>query len=105
MTFPEFTSFVAGVVRSSRFHDRRFDDHFIPQIEYTRDVDRIFRFEQFADGVKSAARSLGLDIEQVPPKPARPYDRYWEFYDPDSKATVEAIYQQDIEAFGYEFEG
>lgn len=105
MTFSGFTAFVEGVVCAGRFYDQRFDDHFIPQIEYTKDADRIFRFERFADGVKSAARLLGVEVKHVPDKRARPYDNYWEFYDAASRARVETIYQQDIDAFGYEFEG
>jgi len=105
MTFSEFTEYVEGVVRTGRFYDRRFDDHFIPQVQYTRDVDRIFHFEAFADGVKSAARLLGIGIDEVPDKRPRPYDNYWEQYDAVAKARVEAIYREDIDAFGYEFEG
>jgi hypothetical protein len=105
MTFSEFTAYVADLVRTGRFYDQRFDDHFIPQVKYTRDVDRIYRFEAFADGVKSAARLLGVEIEEVPEKRTRPYDNYWEFYDAASKARVEAVYREDIDAFGYEFEG
>ena len=105
MTFSEFTAYVEGVVRTGRFYDQRFDDHFIPQVEYTKDVDRVFRFEAFADGVKSVSRLLGVGIVEVPDKRPRPYDNYWEHYDAASKARVEAIYREDIDAFGYEFEG
>jgi len=105
MSFPEFTEYAAGIAISGRFCERRFDDHFIPQIEYTRDVNRIYRFEQFAQGVMSAASLLGLDIEEVPEKPARRHDNYWEYYDAASRARVARVYQDDIDAFGYEFGG
>jgi chondroitin 4-sulfotransferase 11 len=105
MTFSGFTEYAAGIALGGRFYERRFDDHFIPQIEYTRDVNRVYRFEQFAQGVMSVAKILGLDIEEVPAKPARQHDHYWEFYDPASRARVERVYQEDIDAFGYEFEG
>jgi chondroitin 4-sulfotransferase 11 len=105
MTFPEFTEFAAGIVQKGRYYNQRFDDHFIPQIEYTRKVDSIFFFEQFADGVKSAAEQMGVEIDAVPDKPTRPYDNYWEWYDESSRAIVETIYREDIDAFGYEFGG
>ena len=105
MTFSEFTEFAEVMVCRGRYYDQRFADHFIPQIEYTRDIDRIFRFERFADGVMTAACLLGVDIEEVTDKPVRRYDKYWELYDASSRARVEKIYQADIDAFGYEFEG
>ena len=105
MTFSEYTEYAADIVRNGRFYDRKFDDHFIPQISYTTDVNRIFRYEQFAEGVMSVAGLLGVHIEQVPAKPARHYDNYRAFYDPASRARVESMYQEDIDAFGYEFEG
>jgi len=105
MTFSEFTKYAEDVVRNGRFYDRKFDDHFIPQIEYTSDVNRVLRFEQFAEGVTSIAGQLGVHIDKVPEKPARRHDNYWEFYDPASRARVERVYQEDIDAFGYEFEG
>lgn len=103
MTFPEFTARAEAVVSAGRFYDRPFDDHFIPQVEYTKKVDRVFRFEAFAEGIRSAAGLLGVEIGDVPEKKARPYDAYWTFYDAASKARVEKIYRRDIDAFGYQF--
>jgi hypothetical protein len=105
MTFREFADYATGFVRGDCYYSQPLGDHFIPQVEYTTDVDQVFRFEAFADGLKSAARTLGIDIGEVPCRPVRTHIDYWSLYDDVSRALVEDIYRQDIEAFCYEFEG
>lgn len=102
--FDEFVDHVQRVVASGRFYEHEFDDHFIPQVQYTSDVDDVFRFEDFSGSIQKLASKLGLKIGPVAEKQPKPYDKYWQYYDKRSRSVVAETYKEDIEAFGYEFE-
>ena len=103
MTFPEFTELASDVVENGHYYRDRFADHFIPQVEFTRDVDAIYRFEKLEQGLLSAAVILDVDVGRVPAKQKKPHDEYWRFYDSASRSRIEDLYREDIETFGYEF--
>jgi hypothetical protein len=103
LPFAEFVQNAQRIVESGSFYEQEFGDHFIPQTQYTVDVDEVFRFEAFEDGLRAVAVRLGLEIGPIPPKPGKPHDRYWTYYDEQSRATVFDTYRDEIEEFGYTF--
>jgi hypothetical protein len=103
LPFAEFIRNAQRIVDSGSYYEQEFGDHFIPQTQYTVDVDEVFRFEAFEDGLRAVAVRLGLEIGPIPPKPGKPHDRYWTYYDEQSRATVFDTYRDEIEEFGYTF--
>ncbi len=85
------------------YYDQDFGDHFIPQVEYTNDVDDVFRFEDFESGLRSVAQKLGLVIGAIPAKLPKHYDNYWNYYNAQTRDMVARIYQDDISEFDYKF--
>lgn len=103
LPFNDFLETARQAVAKDQYYQQDFDDHFIPQSRYTVDVDDIFRFERFAEGIEAVARRLGIAIDSIAPKEPKPHDRYWEYYDNYGRALVSEIYQEEIEEFGYVF--
>jgi hypothetical protein len=64
-SFPEFVSYARNLVLEKCFYEREFDDHFIPQINYTFDVDDVFRFEKFEQGVRTVAEKLRVEAGSI----------------------------------------
>lgn len=90
-------------VVSGQYYEHEFADHFIPQTEFTRDADDVFKFEFFENGMRSIAAKLSMKLSALEGKPARPYDRYWEHYDSYTRSIIADIYRDEIERFSYEF--
>ncbi len=103
LPFNEFINNVEQVVGRQQYYDQEFGDHFIPQVEYTSDVDDIFRFEDFANGIEKIASRLGVTIVKIPPKKPKYYDNYWEYYNDYTRKVVARVYRNEIHEFGYFF--
>ena len=102
-TFGEFVAHAHKLVSEKCYYEHKFGDHFIPQTDYTLDVDDVFRFEQYGHGVQAVAEKLGLNPVVISSKKAKPSDKYWEFYDNKSRATIHDLYRTEIEEFDYSF--
>ncbi len=103
LPFDIFVENVHKVVDSGLYYDQEFGDHFIPQIEYTGDVDDVFKFECFDNGIKIIASRLGIPMTKIPPKTLKHYDNYWEFYSDSTREIIADIYRDEIDEYGYEF--
>lgn len=103
LPFSEFVENVREVVTNCLYYHQEFADHFIPQVEFTRDANDIFRFEEFESGVNTLAARFGILIDKVPQKKPRHYDNYWEFYNDDTRSLIADIYHEEIDEFGFEF--
>jgi len=103
LPFIKFVENVERVVGDRSFYDLEFGDHFIPQLEYTMDVNDIFRFEKFEPGVREVASKLGVAVGKIPPKKARHYDNYIDFYNDYTRRIIARTYRDEIAEFGYEF--
>jgi len=103
LPFPDFVETARQAVTKRRFYDQDFSDHFIPQVEYTVDVDDIFRFEEFDKSIKVLAAKLGIETEPVPPRKPKPHDRYWTYYDNQTRSVIAEIYREEIEQFDYRY--
>jgi len=66
-------------------------------------VDHIGRLETFDHSVRLIADRIGIRISKVPHANKGQRRGYEEYYDSESREIVAAMYQEDIEAFGYEF--
>ena len=99
--------------------------HIIPQADYLYDtngmllVDYVGRFEMIARDFRHVSDRLGLGVDELPrknvsgmsrfqkllrrkPKEKKPYQDY---YDTGLRDRVGEFYQQDVERFGYSFDG
>ena len=103
ISFEDFVESARSAVISGQYYNQEFADHFIPQLDFTRDADDVFRFESFEDGLRTVAAKLGVELGPLEGKPARPYDRYWEYYDNDTRTIISKTYREEIEKFAYEF--
>lgn len=103
LPFTKFIENVERVVDERLFYSQEFGDHFIPQLEYTSDVDDVFRFENFEDGARQVASRLGLTVRKIPAKKAKHYDNYREFYNDHTRQVIARIYRDEIDEFGYRF--
>ena len=103
LPFSEFVLNAQSLVRSGNYYDQEFGDHFIPQINYTTDVDDVFSFESFAESVHTVAEKLNVQIDPISSKEPKPYDKYWQYYDQKSRLIIAEIYAEEIEQFGFEF--
>lgn len=103
LPFASFIESARHAVINGQFYEQEFGDHFIPQVEYTSDVNDVFRFESFASSVKIIASKLNTPVEKIPPKKPKHYDQYWNYFDSHTRDMVAEIYSDDIREFGYEF--
>lgn len=103
LPFGEFIRNAQRIVNSGGYYDQEFGDHFIPQTHFTVDADDVFKFEAFEGGLRAVAARLGLDTGPIPPKPGKPHDRYWTYYDEQSRSVIFDIYRDEIEQFAYTF--
>ena len=101
--FIDFIASVEQVVNEQQFYNQEFGDHFIPQTHYTDNVDDIFRFENLREDIKKVASKLDFPTMSVPPKTPKHYDKYWEFYNNETRNIISSTYAEEIELFGYEF--
>lgn len=104
LPFSDFVNNAQRLVLENRYYEQEFGDHFIPQVCYTADVNDVFRFENFKEGVLAVAAKLKVAVDPILPKEPKPYDKYWEFYDDKSRSIIQEIYAEEIEQFGFEFE-
>jgi hypothetical protein len=104
LPFPEFVRNVQKLVLENNYYEQEFGDHFIPQTCYTIDVDDVFRFERFEEGIQTVATKLGVETGPVSAKESNPYDSYWTYYDGVSRSVIHEIYREEIEQYGFEFE-
>lgn len=103
LAFEAFVEYAGEVVRTHGYYDQDFGDHFIPQVEYTRDIDQVFRYDAFEKSVQTVASRIGLSIPGIPPKEPKHYDDYRAFYTDKARALVASIYAEDIAEFDYAF--
>lgn len=101
--FDDFVKKAQHIVQNKLYYEQEFGEHFIPQIEYTKDVDDIFRYENFKSSLMTVASKLKTPIPLIPDKTPKHYDDYWNFYSDSSREIITDIYQDEIVKFGYEF--
>jgi chondroitin 4-sulfotransferase 11 len=101
--FDEFICMAELKVKQAHYYDEPFSDHFIPQSEFVIDVDDIFKFEEFEKNVHSVAKILAIEIGAINKKPIKSHDKYWKYYDSQTKSIIAEVYAEEIERFGYEF--
>ena len=119
--FAEFVAAEFADIDGYSDHSR----HIIPQSDYLYDadgqlmVDFVGRFETIARDFRQVSDRLDLGVEELPhknvsgmsrlqklfrrkPKEKKPYQDY---YDAGLRDRVGEFYQQDVERFGYSFDG
>jgi Sulfotransferase family len=82
------------------------DIHIRPQISFvpTEEINYIARFENFNEDILYIFWRLGVKDFWIPRWNATTHGHYSTFYSDRTRDIVGRIYQQDIEAFGYQFE-
>ena len=103
LPFGAFIENARRLVRNEQYYDQEFGDHFIPQVEYTSDVNDVFKFEDFENSIKIIAAKLNTPLAKIPPKKPKHYDQYWEYFDNQTREIIAEIYSDDIREFGYKF--
>lgn len=85
-------------------------DHLNKQTDYlnlkgVNDIDRVLRFENFQNDMKSLLQNLELSHLQIPyaKKGKRKKKHYSLFYNEEKKALIEKYYKDDIDQLDYEF--
>ena len=68
-------------------------------------VDFVGRFESFERDARLVCTRLGLPVVELPHRNRSGHRHYVEYYDATLRRRVAALYAQDIETFGYSFEG
>lgn len=104
-----FDEFVRGWVKEENI---RRGLHFRPQLDFLRssgdriEVDYVGYFERIDEDYEEIRRRIGTGgpLEAANVTKGRKKD-YRDFYDQESKAIVANVYRQDIETFGYTFDG
>jgi hypothetical protein len=82
--------------------------HLKPQWRFLRDrkgemlVDYVGRFESLQDDLEKIEQHLGCSL-RLPRPPAATIADYRSHYDCEMKRTINRVYQDDLEHFGYEF--
>jgi hypothetical protein len=82
-----------------------------PQVIWLRDVDGrigvsdIIRFESLSDDFKQLARTYNLKNDSLPHVNSSSHKHYSEYYNEETIRLVAEIYKEDIETFGYTFDG
>lgn len=103
--FIEFIELVARTVPERNYYALEFGEHFIPQTEYSRDVDEVFRFEEIEVGIHALAERFKVKVGRLAAREPKPSDRYWKFYDERSRRLLGETYAEEIEQFGFTFGG
>lgn len=103
LPFAEFVGNAQKLVLEKSYYEQEFGDHFIPQTQYTVDVDDVLRFERFEEGIQVVAARLGVETGPIVAKESKPHDRYWEYYDEKSRSVINEVYRKEIDQFGFEF--
>ena len=68
-------------------------------------IDFYGKVENFEEDMNYVASKIGLEIQNIPWKNKAVKKDYREYYNNETIKIVEEIYQKDIEAFGYTFDG
>lgn len=101
----EFDSFVDYIAEQDM---RKANVHFRSQVELI-DVERldfVGRFERFEADVRRVMETLGIEIDSMPWKNKSQNRRqYPTYYCKRTRDVVGKVFEADIEAFGYRFEG
>lgn len=105
LPFAQFIRHASKVVQEECYYSEEFGDHFIPQTQYTSDVDVVYRFEAFEAGVRAVAMKLNVTLDNITPKTPKAHDSYANFYDHRTRAIIADTYEVEINEFGYEFGG
>ncbi|MCZ6913735.1 MAG: sulfotransferase family protein, partial [Rickettsia endosymbiont of Ixodes persulcatus] len=69
-----------------------------------KDVNFIGRLESFAEDLQYVLGIIGVKDYQIPKKNPSNHGHYSTYYNETTKAIIARKYQDDIEAFGYQFE-
>jgi hypothetical protein len=81
-------------------------NHFLPQTNFVYSetdnllVDKIFKFEDFANEIKDFIEQLGYSLPHVNQTTHKHYRHY---FDRETQAIVETIYSDDLKRFDYAF--
>jgi hypothetical protein len=82
-----------------------------PQTHWIKDfhgdipLDRIYRFEQFADEFLDLRSELKLAQSSLPHELRGSGDDYRQHYDVDSRDLIARVYKEEIALFSYSFDG
>jgi hypothetical protein len=70
-----------------------------------KDIDFLIRFEQINEDFRRVCDMLDLGCDGLPEKNSSDRKHYSEYYDEELVSIVGEKFQEEIEEFGYEFEG
>jgi hypothetical protein len=112
--YPTFTDFVNFIDKLfTKYKDNNLEaypeynkhcaSHYLPQYLYTGDDVKIYRFEDFNNGVKDLCKHLGITT-QVKHINLGKHKHYSCYYTDDLIKIVARVYAEDIKRFGYTFE-
>ena len=68
-------------------------------------VDFVGYFERLEEDFKEVCRRIGIPAALPPPKAHAPRKDYRSFYTDETRDLVAEAYAQDIDLFGYTFDG
>jgi hypothetical protein len=110
-----FRAWVLGGMGSPYRHGPKFAHLSLPTLRWLEGADFVGRFETREEDLARLATLLGREVpvlpdaegRMVPAHIAKARDRapYPDYYDEVTRAWVAERYREDVEAFGYSFEG
>ena len=106
--FAEWVALTYGEPKDPRFYNNPLA--FQPQVEWLKDdegevsIDFAARFESLAEDFRVIAERIGIDAE-LPHLNATRRAGFREYYDDESRDIVGHWFREDIEVFGYTFDG
>ena len=85
-----------------------FYHHMVPQLDFIEKngklaVDYVGRFENLEEEWRFISKKINCDV-QLPCLNKEKHDHYSDYFDDETRATVERRYKKDLEYFGYAYE-
>lgn len=107
LSFEDFLHEARDVVRRQDYYNTPLNDHFIPQVDYFKDIeyDFVLKFENLSEDFLELLNKLSLPKMELPKTNCsnRTSSEYRHYFDSITKSIVEEIYGEDIQFFGYNF--
>ena len=66
-------------------------------------IDEIVRFENLQKDFDRVCNKIGIPLQKIPHKNKTEHKPYWEYYNDETREIVAKKFEEDINAFGYEF--